>query len=471
MVTFGIIPRKILLLCILNTTFYSCGKTNDLQEKPAGKPEFIVNTARTISSGFRGFGTQYNQNVYSVFSSPDGISTGNLPQLEQKVKALKSQYVRIFFDSKAWPSDSKYSETPGDFMESFVKTVKLAQDAGASAINITYWHTATPEEMPQFAGVIYDLLINKKLTAVTEITVQNEPNSTTMSQDVYHECYLSLDQSLKTLGIRDRIEFIGGDLVQTNQESWFNFMGAKMNTLLAGYSTHVYWDDNDAAKPVNRLTEVISFAKGLGSSSKPVYVTEYGVRGGNKTGAPTPGYLTGTSTLVSQTTTSALQNALFQINGLNLGFSGFIRWDCYKAKYDNGTQYFSCIGSGTDGYPLYPLYYMTWLFTHTSRPGWKVVESRHENNPLKYVAAMTDQEGMNLTLYALNKSNGLLPFAIGGLPPGKSFRQLVWNKDQDGKLVKMTDAVSDEKGVIRLNVPGQSVTSLTTFELNISELP
>ena len=464
---------KLFLLMAILVTCFCFGKKKSsapaLQAEDAA--EFSVDQNKIISNDFVGFGTQFNQNVYSAFSATDGITSGNLTQLEAKVKALKSQYVRIFFDSKAWPTDPGYSATTSDFMTSFVKTVKLAQDAGASTINITFWHTATAAQMPALADVLNDLIINHALTAVKEVTIQNEVNSTSITMDDYKACYSSLDQALKALGIRDLINFVGGDLVQTNQQNWFSYMAANMSDLLSGYSSHIYWDDNDAAKPVSRLTGVADIVKGLGMAAKPIYITEYGVRGGNRTGAPDPGNLTGTSIPISQTTASALQNALFQINGLNLGFAGFIRWDCYKAKYDNGVQYFSSIGSGTDGYPLYPLYYMTWLFSHTCQPGWSVVETTQGNNMNKSVAVMREKTGQNITLYAGNRSSGMYPFVIDGLPPKKNFHVVVWNNDQKGKIGKLADISTDEAGVLRLSVQAQSVVAVTTLDVDISKIP
>ena len=450
----------------------SCGKKSGGAAPPPGSDvEFTVDRDKTVSADFAGFGTQYNQNVYSAFSAPDGITTGNIGQLEAKVKGLHSQYVRIFFDSKAWPTDPNYSATTADFMSSFVSTVKLAQDAGATSINITYWHTASAALMPAFATVLNDLIVNHGLTAVNQVTIQNEPNSTSMTMDSYKACYASLDQALTTLGIRSKIKFVGGDLVETNQQSWFSYMAGNMNDLLAGYSSHIYWNDNDAAKPVTRLTGVAAIVNGLGAGVKPVYITEYGVRGSNTAGLPDPGDLTGTTTPISQTVTSALENALFQVNGLNLGFAGFSRWDCYKAKYDGGEQYYSCIGSGTDGYPLYPLYYMTCLFTRSCQPGWEIVKTTQGNNKAEAVAVMQDKTGQNMTVYAVNSSNGSYPFVIGGLPAKKSFHVLAWNNDQQGKIGVLADAATDEKGVLRLTLPAQSVVAATTLAVAISDIP
>ncbi|MCW3092909.1 MAG: hypothetical protein JWP81_3978 [Ferruginibacter sp.] len=465
------INRIFFLMAIWTACVCSCTKKNLSQTTPpADVAEFTVNQDKIVSTDFVGFGTEYNQNVYSAFSATDGINASNIGQLEAKVKALKSQYVRIFFDSKAWPTDSKYSPATADFMASFVNTVKLAQDAGATTINITFWHTATVAQMPAFADVLNDLIVNRGLTSVKQVTIQNEVNSTSMTMADYKACYVSLDQALKTLAIRNLVKFVGGDLVQTDQQNWFTYMAANMNDLLYGYSTHIYWDDNDAAKPATRLTEVTNIVKGLGAAAKPLYVTEYGVRGGNKTGAPDPGNLTGTNEPISQTNTSALQNALFQVNGLNLGYGGFIRWDCYKAKYDGGTQYFSCIGSGTDGYPLYPLYYITCLFTNTCQPGWNVVETKQGTNINKAVAVMREKTGQNMTLYAVNKSNGMFPYVVAGLPAKKNFHVIVWNNDQKGKIEKIADVSTDESGMLKLNLPAQAVAAVTTLNVDISKI-
>ena len=463
----------LLILVGLIAVMANCNKKSGSDENTntgidTSGQDVVVDVTKIVSTDFAGFGTQYNQNVYSTFSATDGITPANIGQLEAKVKALKSQYVRIFFDSKAWPTDPNYSATTADFMASFIKTVKLAQDAGATTINITFWHTSTAVQMPAFADVLKDLIVNQGLTAVNQVTIQNEVNSTSITMDDYKACYLSLDQALNALGIRNLVKFVGGDLVQTNQQSWFTYMAANMSDLLSGYSSHIYWDDNDAAKPITRLTDVANIVKGLGTAIKPVYITEYGVRGGNKTGVPDPGDLTGTTTPISQTTTSALQNALFQINGLNLGFAGFIRWDCYKAKYDNGTQYFSCIGSGTDGFPLYPLYYMTWLFTHTSEPAWQVVSSTSgkTNNSAIVAAVMTNSNASEQTIYAINMYSGTINYTVGGLIPNKKYTVCSFNSNGNGLLAK-SSVTASATGVVRDTAMSNSLTAITTLDVTL----
>lgn len=55
--------------------------------------------------------------------------------------------------------------------------MELAQKTGA-LVNITYWHSSIPEDMGRFADEIYDLIVNKGLTCVKQVTIQNEVNST-----------------------------------------------------------------------------------------------------------------------------------------------------------------------------------------------------------------------------------------------------------------------------------------------------
>lgn len=432
-----------------------------------------VDFNKVIVNDFAGFGTQYNQNVYSTFSEVDGITPANIHQLEAKVKNLGSQYVRIFCDPKSFPSDPKYSTVPSDFMESFIKTVKLAQDAGASTINVTYWYGPTPEKMPAFADFMYDLIVNRKLTSAREITLQNEPNGSPgkVSLPAYKANYKALDEALKAKGIRDKIRIVGGDLVYNDQQIWFDYLTSNMADILDGYSFHAYWDDNDSLKPYTRLTSVANIVKSFSSAvKKPVYITEYGVRGSVKPAddpMKDPGYLTGTKIPISRTTVSAMQNALFQVNGMNLGFAGFIRWDCYKAKFDRGVQYYSCIGSAKDGYPLYPMYYMTYLFTHTSQPGWQVVQTTSPvdvKNTLA-VSAIRDKSNTMQTVYAVNTKNSSQNFEISGLTPKRNYTVYSFNYDGKGGFKKENTLKANELGTLTGTVKGTSVIAITTVKI------
>ncbi len=439
-----------------------------------GCPEvdFRIDASKVVTENFLGFGTQYNNNLFtSLTAVSDGVTESNLPDLEKKVLALNSQYVRIFFDSKCWPDNDKYDP---EYMPSFVRTVELAQRTG-SLVNITYWHSSKEADMPAFADVIYDLLVKRSLTCVRQVTIQNEVNDTKITQADYLAIYTAFDTRLRELGIRNRIEIVGGDLTLTNQASWFAFMAGNMSHLLDGYSSHIYWDHWDLAKPNDRLNGIAGeLAKMSGDGVKPCYVTEYGIRGEKISGDvyANPGYLRGSKTPIGWTNVNAFKHALFHIDALNAGMAGLVKWDCYKAKYDNGNQYFSVIGPGKDGYPLYPSYWMTWLFTHTCATGWKVIAAMPTVATLtpKALAAMTDG-GDNFTLYALGTSSARINFRVDGLPAGRVFRVFAWNDDLTGVVSELDSVTSDDSGILSFDVKSGTFVAVTTLDVKLPENP
>lgn len=432
--------------------------------------DFTIDASTIITDNFLGFGTQYNNNLFtSLTAVSDGVTASNLPDLEKKVLALGSQYVRIFFDSKCWETSDKYDP---EYMPSFLRTVELAQRTG-SLVNVTYWHSSKADDMAAFGDVIYDLVVTRGLTCVRQVTIQNEVNDTKITQDEYRNIYAAFDTRLRALGIRDRIQVVGGDLTLTNQASWFAYMAGTMSHLLDGYSSHIYWDHWDLAKPNDRLDGIAGeLAKMTGDGVKPCYVTEYGIRGEKVAGDAyaNPGYLRGSKTPIGWTNVNAHKHALFHIDGLNAGMAGFVKWDCYKAKYDNGNQYFSVIGPGSEGYPLYPSYWMTWVFTHTCAAGWKVVSAVPTvgaGSP-KSLAAMTDG-GENFTLYALGKSTSQVNFKVGGLPANRTFQVIVWNDDLMGGLTRSKSVSSDASGVVSFDVKSGSFAAVTTLDVMLPE--
>lgn len=424
-------------------------------------PEFTVNTGTVLASNFIGNGTQYNQNLHAAISAVDGITPQNVLDLEIKVITLGSQHVRIFFSSKAFDTVNF-----PDYMSSFIKTVELAQASG-STVNITYWHgpyTNIPQQMSDFANVLNDLIVTRGLTAVQYITIQNEVNSTSITQATYKTLYENLNTSLTALGIRGAVKFIGGDLVRTNQQSWFDYMAANMNSLLDGYSIHIYWTYTDKAYAKTRLSEVRAIIDAMAPATrKPVYITEYGARGDTiNTGCEDPGCLTGTVIPIGDTVINAFQHAWFQMKAMNYQYVAAVKWDAYKAKYDNGTQYYSEIASATGGYSTKPAYNMTRLFTRTSLPGWQVVGVTGAVTG-KLVSAMNDPVTGNMAVYALNDTTGTTTIAVGGMPANKQFRLLVWNDEATGGIKHYGTVQTDSAGTIAVTLNTQSFAAFTTL--------
>jgi hypothetical protein len=427
--------------------------------------EFRVQEARTIVQSFAGYGGQFNHHVYAAISRSVGVTDSNVVDMERKMRALHPEFSRIFFTPVAF--------TDPDRMQSFIRTVQLAQSAGAT-INIT-WQGGTLQPQ-RFADVLIDLVRNRGITKLRWVTLQNEPNRTRITMQTYEQQYRQLDPLIQS--IRGQVKFMGGDLVRgpdtgpPNQDAWFQYLATHMSDILDAYSIHVFWDYWDTRKLVDRLTEVRVIVDSLAANArKPVYVAEYGVRGQRTfNGAPAgdPG-VWDDGTQISATNVNAFQQAWFDILAARLGYAGTSKWDSYFGKYDNGTQAYYMIGPPSEGWPLYPIYNAMSLFTSTVRTGWRIlnVDGVPDSRLLAaYASAQGAQTVVGLdTLGA--QLNGASPtttsYTIGGLKPATSFQLKVWNNAGDGVVAPPQPVRTDAAGAVTLLVPQQAVFALTSL--------
>ena len=431
--------------------------------------EFVVRRDQVLVGDFGGFGVQMNQHVYANISGPPPT----LPAMEEKVVALRPQLVRIFFHTSEW--------TNADRMESFVRTVQLAERANAE-INIT-WQGSTFEfamrNMPRFADELAALVQRHGIERLW-VTMFNEPNTTARTLSEYEQVYRSLHRLLIERGVRDRIRFMGGDLTRSeqgpSQAEWLKYMASRMGDLLDAWSVHVYWDFWDTDKIDQRLmSEVRTIVSTIPPEQhRPLYVTEFGVRGLETFEGETsfnPGsWPDGTG--MSETEMSAFQHAWFNLRAAQLGYSGTVKWDLYPAKYDTGTQDFSALGPAADGWPERPVYNLLQLLGITTEPrGGHTVEVTTDAAGARgklvtaYVSPAND-----VTVLGLHKAGGSISatshdpvtYGLGGLPANASFRLLVWNGNGTGTNVDYGFFSTDANGAIEISVPKDAVFALTT---------
>ena len=460
--------------------------------------ESAINPQSVVVSDFAGFGAQMNMHLYTALNDP-AKGTGNVApldvaNLEQKVKDLKPGLSRIFL------SPANYDPANQNRMDSFYKTVELAQSVGAK-VNITWWflehstnaavqETLTQKDMQEFAGTLVDLVTNHHLTCVQQITIQNEPSTSWLNTNkaVYKEAYQLLDAALRSAGIRDQIKFIGGDLVQNNQAAWFQYMAQNMGDLLDGWSEHIYWDYWDTGKIKSRLDGILAVYNALPADQrKPLYITEYGVRGVKsyqgvalKVADPyrngfmvavDPGmYIDPSGNLVniSETNIAAFEQAWFNMLAANDGFAGFSKWDFYRAQYDFGFQDHSLIGyifnpaPGQDRWPLRPSYYMEWLMANTTGQHWQVLGTAGSSGA-KLVTPFRSPTG-DWTVFALSTDKADATFSIGNLPRGTEFNVLAWNADGSGQVSNLGTANASGTGTVTVHAPAGSMLALTTLQ-------
>jgi hypothetical protein len=229
----------------------------------------------------------------------------------------------------------------------------------------------------------------------------------------------------------------------------------------------------------------MTILQGQGLHTKPLSVTEYGVRGiKTLNGAPIKdanpyrnGALTNTDagyyqnndgslTSISETNIAAFQQAQFNLQALRDGFAGFSKWDFYRAQYDFGYQDYSLIGylfnpaEGQDRWPLRPSYYMEWLMANTTGQHWQAL-GLHGSSAAKLVAPLRSPSG-SLTVMAMSTDGAAAAFTVGDLPPKTAFSVLIWNADGSGKITAAPAVSSDATGTVSVSAPAGSVLALTT---------
>jgi hypothetical protein len=447
--------------------------SNNVRRVTVDVAEFRARWSSVVVPSFGGYGGQFNHHVYSALSRAVGINDTNVVDMEQKMRALHPQFSRIFFTPQAF--------TDPDKMQSFVRTVLFAQSTGTT-INIT-WQGGTLSvasgTVQKFANVLLDLVRNRGVTNLRWLTLQNEPNRTRMTMQQYETQYGELDPYIQS--IRGQVRYMGGDLVRgpdgaaPNQAAWLQYMAARMSDILDGYSIHVFWDYWDTQKLVDRLKEVRAIVDTMPQQArKPIYVTEYGVRGLRVfNGAPQvdPGVWQDGSA-IGQTNVSAFQQAWFDVLAASLGYVATSKWDSYFGRYDNGTQAYYFIGDPQNGWPLYPLYNLVQLLTTTVKREWKVAAVDSVPATSRLLGAYLGKNGQQ-TMVGLDTAGAQLntvsptpiSYSIAGLPPLKTLQLVVWNEAGNGLVGPARSVSTDAAGVASITVPQQGVFVLTTLSL------
>jgi hypothetical protein len=433
----------------------------------------VANHSDVDQASLGGYGAQMNQNVYASIT---GAPFSALADLESKVIAQQPGLVRIFFN------DVQARDFP-DRLDSFYKTLQLAQKAGA-IINVTLQSTGSLTVGPATTRLVNVLNTAVKTHGISNLrwlTIQNEPNGALKSDGTpsfvpadIEPWYRMMDTKLRALGLRTQIHFMGLDLVATNQQTWFDYAATHMSDILDAYSIHVFWDYWDTAKLEQRLEDVRAIVDAE-PAHKPIYSMEYGVRGIKTIGTTKfvdPGVWDATQQIpITQTNVNAFQQAWFDVLAAQLGFAGTVKWDSYYGKYDNTPQAYYMLGQWDENgiWRVNPIYNVVRLFTQVTRPGWNVTGVEQDSILDTRLAASYAGPNGELTVVGLDRAGGqlnglsttLVPYAIGGLPPATTFQLVEWNRDGDGSTADAETITTDDAGVASFVVPQQAVFALT----------
>jgi hypothetical protein len=436
---------------------------------PAAK--FRIRDDQIITKNFVGFGGEMNPYLYArpnwaeptyAASQPaqGAVNERKVADLERKVTELSPRHVRIFMLLHWWTPSGDYEIAKGDprMIDSFIRTVRLAQRAGAT-VNLTLWYGPHPDPDAsgrKFAQIVTKLIRDEGLMCIRYLTIQNEPNdSPKLKFANYVKLYRALDDELRKLEMRDQLQIVSGDLVSENQEKWFHDIAENLSDISDGYSIHAYWNYWNPKWLVERLTSARRIVDSLPlKSRRPLFVTEFGVRGNRPRDEVEPGWFAD-GTPVADDPRQAVQIAWFDLLALNLGYVATVQWELYDAWYDRLMPY-GVIGDATTGFKLKPAYYVMRLLTHTIKPGWQIIRVDGSDADVIVAAARNDSDEM--TIVALNRSSGSRRVNIAGITLRRSLTVLRWNR------LAVREEGSFNSPTIELTLRPQSLYAFTTSD-------
>jgi hypothetical protein len=434
---------------------------------------------------FSGFGVQYNQNVFAARSRQVGVTEDNVAGMEQKVSLLAPHMIRLFFSADSFNDP--------DLMQSFRKTIRLAQQTGG-VINVTLQGLGPkvlqrhPQLIIRFAELVAGLLNEPQpITKLRWLTLRNEPNGRApIKRQLYAECYRDFDAELRRLGVRARVGLMGGDLLQNNQQDWFTFLATQkaLKRVLNAYSIHVYWNFSQPGKISKRLREVREIRDRLPAPGKtmPLYVMECGVRGTKKGSHATedPGFWKDKKTRIADTNVNAFQRCWFTLEAAARGYSGIVAWDAYHALYDKdkkNMRHYALLGGPKEHpqpWPRRPAFRAQRLLMRAVQPGWHVLPLSGGSPAQRVVAFANPDDPRQLTIVGLDTNgaqlnagdHGTATFTINGVPPSTRFQLCYWNRDGNGLNSFKDEAHSNSNRVVSIEAPLHSMFVLTTLHLS-----
>jgi hypothetical protein len=466
-----------------------------------------------------GYGAQFNMHMYApVTPWPAGLGYGDV---EEKVKKLEPQLVRIFYNDN-WDAnaDGRFPNWPVNYA-SFVKSVQLAQEAGAT-IDISFQNlgnivnpprTPPAVAMAKFADLLEGLVRTHGLTNVRWAEVGNEPNGGGVTLEQYDALYRALHAELVARGLRQQIQLMGGGLIENHPTgiperhhyTWMKWIAEHMSDVVDGYAEHVYWWYDRPGRLEYRLRDTYNLmTKELSAAQrKPDYMMEFGIRGYNScAGKPTLAaanhlyYRPDNCADIWRTNVAGFQQLWFNIASAQLGVAGTAKWDAFWGRYDNSSvnnQLYWMVGPPTEGSPLTPTYHAMSLLFRVTEPGWQIIgldpwESndwsvpaygvsggdQSDDEPEKELVGYAGPNG-ELTVVGLDthgqdlntvSSDPPSEYSIGGLPAHTEFKLAVWNATGDGTNAIARTITTNAAGVARFEVPVHAAFALTTVPLS-----
>ena len=348
------------------------------------------------------------------------------------------------------------------------------------------------EKAQRFARIVLEA--RRRFPCVTHATIQNEPNGRGsdlaqqgvphLSMRLYERLYRDFVAELRRLpdpqrpggSLREAITVVAGDLVERgkspddDQDVWIRYLCENMErprpgfeSVLDAYSIHLYWTPAEfPAKLERRLAGLERLLRGLGST-KPVYVTELGVRRLVRPASLRPGLLDGVN--LDHTAEAAFQHAWLDALAPQHGCAGLVKWVAYRTDLVSGWGLWGLIDAPSGDFATTPAYRVTRLFNDLVRPGWRAdgLARTADGHVLASRFSAPDRTGESLVV--LNRDGRPREVRVSGLPEWRRFEGAVWNDDGAGTVAAARRATADGGGAVIVTVPPRGLTALATHRL------
>lgn len=461
---------------------------------------------------------------------PRALTPAQRVKLAEAITNLRLGHCRVFVGRALVSTPSP----PPREVEALLNTLRLAQDAGAT-VNLTFWGkgpyagkaklqrlvwpeprvvnwpsqkeqqgkfkwpaelmdggelTGPAELMRRFASIVATAR-NNGLTCVQFATIQNEPNGSgtdlcqqgkpILSMRLYERLYRLLDQSLRSQGVREGVDLVGGDLVlggNSPQNDWLRYIHANMDVqrpsfgpVVDAYSIHVYWEPGGGAMgfPQRLEQRLDGLAKELRRSAidKPVYVTEFGVRKLNA--RPEPGGI-GSGQRIEFSPAVAFQHAWFMALAPQYGCAGLVKWVLYRTDRRSAWGEWGMIDAPNPDPPRTsfgrsPTYRVVRLFNHLVGRDWRA--EGFGKSPGGTLLASRFRGGGHESVVVLNRGPTPRQVEVAGLERAAYFAA-DWNRDgEGGPAVERDDPLTPTGSAVTVTVPSQGVVGLSSRPLQL----
>lgn len=345
------------------------------------------------------------------------------------------------------------------------------------------------EKVERFARIVHEA--RTRFSCVTHVTIQNEPNGQgsdlaqqgvpNLSMRLYELLYRDFAAALRRLpdpqdpgrSLREAITIVAGDLLESgksrddHQDAWIRYLHANMErprpgfeSVLDAYSIHVYWTPGEFPAKLERRLESLDRLLGALGSTKPVYVTEYGVRKLVRPASVRPGLVGGVN--LEHTAEAGFQHAWFNALAPQLRCVGLAKWVVYRTDIVSGWGLWGLVDAPSKGFARTPAYRMTRLFNDLVGPDWRADGLARSDDRLLLASRFSGPGRRDESVVVLNRDRRARKVRVEGLPRGRRFEQAVWNRDGNGSVRRPGPVTANTSGALTVAVPPRGLVALST---------